>query len=140
MISFGVGRHFGAAQILPMGCALPKALVKSNHEDGLLFAALSHKTLELLYAVPQQVFNRMDLCQFLGREGDKDSYFGIFCLIGFKGILGRSVVESVLEIVEGPLQMGMPRLLVALANFRYRLKLSRMEVKHPGSFKVRHTS
>ena len=106
MISFGVGRHFGAAQILPMGCALPKALVKSNHEDGLLFAALSHKTLELLHAVPQQVFNRMDLCQFLGSEDDKDSYFGMFCLIGFKGILGRSVVESVLEIVEGPLQMG----------------------------------
>lgn len=72
---------FGATQNLPVGYALPKAMVKSNHEDGLLFAALSHKTLELLHAVPQQVFNRMDLCQFLGTEDHKDNYFGMFCLI-----------------------------------------------------------
>lgn len=73
VISFGVGCHFGATENLPVGYALPKAMVKSNHEDGLLFAALSHKTLELLHAVPQQVFNRMDLCQFLGTEDHKDS-------------------------------------------------------------------
>lgn len=88
---------------------MPKAMVKSNHEDGLLFAALSHKTLELLHAVPQQVFNRMDLCQFLGTEDHKDSrqlfwnvLFDSFNIRKFKESWVGVVVESVLGIVEGP--------------------------------------
>ena len=38
-----------------------EAMVKSDHEDGHLFAALSHRALELLHSGAR--FNTMDICQ-----------------------------------------------------------------------------
>jgi len=45
---------------LPSGMHI-EAMVKSDHEDGHLFAALSHRALELLNSGTR--FNTMDICQ-----------------------------------------------------------------------------